>query len=636
MLYNFSFDIAAIIFEAILYVYFNMKIKKMENLRVKIFGFFIVFLFITGVFDIITCFMSTGTNHILLSHVTNVIFLLCESISPVLYVVYAYLIAKKNQPFDTAFWLLCIPAFICCVMVLVSPGTGLMYYLNDKGAYFHGSLHFILYISGAFYAISALTIMYLSERKKRKSNTIFTLIACLVIFTAMIIQNIYPKQLLIVFSSVIVMWMMFINYELVNEDYDRLTKIYNRHAFDGEVRRLLRVHPNTEYAIIVLNINVFKIYNELFGTKVGDSILCVVANYLENKIGDKGIVARYESDNFAVCMESKDLEIISLPSSYDDNKIYIETLNHNISFTLGIYKTKGNSQTPIPVMVDYAIIALKNVRMDSLVPYGIYNYEMSKNTLATKRLIVDFDESLNNDQFTYAIQPIYNNSGTKIEYGEVLVRWNHPFYGMLDSSVFINSLEDNNLISKMDWYVWNKACDCIKKLNDEGINVPLTVNVSRGHLYDIDFHHKLNELLTKKGISKNQIVLEITENDSCAENWELMDVYQKLREDGYKIMMDDFGSGYSSLNMLKDVDVDIIKIDLLFLSNVQNSKTKIIFENILNMIHELGFKSVVEGVETREQYSLIKELDNEFIQGYFFSKPVSATEFIQLVKKENK
>lgn len=414
-------------------------------------------------------------------------------------------------------------------------------------------------------------------------------------------------------------------------NYDRLTGIYNSHSFEHHVKNLLKNNPMKNYVVIRFDIEQFKIINDLFGRDKGDELLKFIASKLKIIIGSKGIYARIQGDVFAICLEhnssNNEYIISSINNCFDKYP-----LNFKISPCFGLYIVEKPDES-IDHMLDLANLASKTVKENYLIRYAYYNEDIRNSLINKYEIISDMNSALEHNQFIIYFQPKYDLNKRKISGAEALVRWMHPVKGMISPGDFIPIFEKNGFILKLDHYILEKACQHIQKWLNEGRDIPpISINLSRMNLYNTNLCDDILKCIRKYDVPVNLIELEITESAYMQNAKELINTANTLRSYGFKILMDDFGSGYSSLNVLKDMTVDVLKIDMLFLSNDTNSRSNIIIKSVIDMAKALNLETIAEGVETIEQVEFLTNSGCDSIQGYFYSKPLSVDQYELLLE----
>ena len=417
---------------------------------------------------------------------------------------------------------------------------------------------------------------------------------------------------------------------------DELTDVYNKHIFLKYVERINKYKLNDNKDMIVININHFHLYNELYGKEKGDKALIYIANILkEIALNNDGIVSRIEGNYFALYINHID--------NYDEliNKI-INDLNDkydikNITLKLGIYSISNNNES-IDNAINRAKLVCDEISQSNTKFYNIYNDEDQKKQLFKERLIYDFKKAIDNKEFKVYFQPKISilDGKYKLSSAEALVRWIHPELGFISPGMFIPLFEENGNIKLLDQYVWNETAAKIKKWQDEfGITLPVSVNVSRADMFDESVVDIISSIVSKNNIKPEYLYLEITESAYNNETAQIIEIINKLRDKGFKIEIDDFGSGYSSLNTLATLSFDYLKLDMKFVHDMfKNDKTLKMVGIVSDIAKYLNVKLIAEGVETKEQLEKLKELKYDIIQGYYFSKPVENCEFEKLLRKD--
>lgn len=418
-------------------------------------------------------------------------------------------------------------------------------------------------------------------------------------------------------------------YELLQKKVqtDEVTGLYNRTYF-FELAKDLMDRTHEDMCIITMDVSNFKIVNEIYGMNVGDDLLKDIAQQLRNiGSGCEMIPARFMADHYYICMSKADFERTEFPKSF---KTFLEDMD--IKVVYGVFIAEDGSKMPVNVMCDRAFVAAHDKKYKYVEYIHFYNDSEHKQIMVEQEIENDMERALEEEQFYIAVQPKYNPESEEIVGGEALVRWKHPEKGIISPGVFIPVFEKNGFIIQLDYYVWEETCKLIAKMKADGIKIaPISINVSRAHFYGSELIHKLTTLLDKYGLESRDVELEITES-ICGEDPEI--VYERIRELqslGFKIAMDDFGSGYSSLNMLKEMPLDIIKMDLKFLDGDQDKGRKIL-KALIDMAHTLNLKVVVEGVEILSQVEFLRQFKDCSLQGYYYSRPVVGEVFEDLMK----
>ncbi len=420
------------------------------------------------------------------------------------------------------------------------------------------------------------------------------------------------------------------------EERDGLTDVYNKHIFTEYVSRIDNYRPDAIMDMVVFNITRFHLYNELYGKEAGDNVLVYVANILKDLARENdGIVARIQGDYFALYISHQD--------DYDAllNNIYAILKDKynisNVTFRLGIYRAESTEES-VELRLERAKKVCDEIRQSNNKFFNIYSEEDQKNQLFKERLNHDFNKAIKNKEFKVFYQPKVNIVGDKyvLSSAEALVRWIHPELGFISPGMFIPLFEENGNIRILDRYVWREAANQIREWKEKfNVTLPVSVNVSRVDMFDADIVNTINNIVLESGISPSDIYLEITESAYNNETDQIIGIINGLREKGFRIEIDDFGSGYSSLNTLATLSFDVLKLDMKFVKDMfKNEKTLKMVGIVSDIAKYLNVIIVAEGVETVEQLNKLKEMKYDIVQGYYFSKPVNSVEFEQFFKKE--
>lgn len=416
--------------------------------------------------------------------------------------------------------------------------------------------------------------------------------------------------------------------------YDRLTGMYGKEFFYQRVREILIQHPDKEYDIICSNIENFKLYNDIFGTPAGDRLLVGIAELFLRLVGDKGICSRINADMF-VCLLEHRWEYTD--EMFIDVSAQVNALSSARSIVMkwGIYPIRDRV-LPVEQMCDRAILVVRSIKGQYRKYFAAYDEELRSEMLREQAITDSMEQALAEGQFEIYLQPKYRIKDNELAGAEALVRWNHPEWGVQSPAQFIPLFERNGFITRLDQFVWKKACEVLKDWDNKGYPViPVSVNVSRADINNADIVDILNRTVEEYGLPHSRLHLEITESAYTENPNQIIDTAGYLRELGFVIEMDDFGSGYSSLNMLNKMPIDILKLDMKF---IQSETAKPINQGILRFIMGLArwmnLTVVAEGVETSEQMERLRAIGCDYVQGYYFAKPMPCREFEELIKKQ--
>jgi len=419
---------------------------------------------------------------------------------------------------------------------------------------------------------------------------------------------------------------------------DELTGLYNREFFFEYIHRM-EFHENIGIMdAVVLNIEHFHMINEMFGREVGDSVLKNAADMINEILGGgPNIGCRTDADSFYLYISHRD-NYDGVFNALQEQLAKVANVP-KIRFRIGICQNVDRTLSA-ECRFDHAKIACDKIRGDYTRQISYFNDESNEKELYRERLINDMDDALKNKDFIVFYQPKFNIQceTPRLRSAEALIRWKHPELGMISPGEFIPLFEGNGLIQKLDYYVFTETAAQMRKWKEEyGFTLPVSVNVSRIDIYDPELENKLLKIVSENGLETADLMLEITESAYADNAKGLIDTMSSLRDKGFKIEMDDFGSGYSSLNMLNTIPIDILKMDMKFIRDMlKDEKSLKLVELVLDIARFFGFPVVAEGVEDEEQYRTLKEMGCDVIQGYYFSKPLPAADLKAFLEEEKK
>lgn len=413
--------------------------------------------------------------------------------------------------------------------------------------------------------------------------------------------------------------------------YDELTGIYNKQAFYTKTKEMLLDNPDKNFDLLRINIERFKVLNDLFGESTGDKLLRYIGKFLKEINLPLCVSGRLYADNFVVCYEA----------GKGDSRRMINTLqmvadsfaiNNRTILSFGLYRIDDKT-LPVSVMCDRANMALWKAKGNFKNPYCEYDEKMRQQVLKEQKIINAMEMAIQNKEFTLYLQPKYDIEKGTIIGAEALVRWISQENGFISPGDFIPVFENNGFVYEVDKFIWEESCRYLRKWLDEGREVhPISVNVSRIDLYDPKLVKHLVDLREKYQLPSQYLELEITESAYTEDPEQIITITRQLREAGFVILMDDFGTGYSSLNMLKDIQIDVLKLDMGFLkSSDYSAKGGNILTAILKMAESLKMQTIAEGVETKEQVEFLKGIGCKYVQGFYYSKPLPVEDFEKLI-----
>lgn len=418
-------------------------------------------------------------------------------------------------------------------------------------------------------------------------------------------------------------------------EHDRITNLYNRNFFYEYAERLFTYHKELHFDAVVINIEQFHSLNAVNGRDFGNRVLLEIGNELRAFLSEtEGIASRFEADRFAVyCLHQNGYNAL-----FDRLQQTVNNISENVRISLRMGIREWSEGVDPIVMFDHARAACSLARGDYHKPIRIYDKEMQEKELLHQRLMNDLRAAVNEYQFTVFYQPKYNIQcdPPRLSSAEALIRWRHPELGMISPGEFIPLFESKGLIGIVDGFVWKKAAEQIAEWKKKfEFELPVSVNLSRADTADPALAERLDKLLKDNGLVHRDLKLEVTESAYMSNTKQFLGVVEHLREAGFEIEMDDFGTGYSSLNMLSAMPVDVLKMDMKFVSNIEHNETdRRLVTLILDIAKYLNVPVVAEGVETEGQLRILKEAGCSLVQGYYFSRPLPPEEFEKLIKKE--
>lgn len=419
---------------------------------------------------------------------------------------------------------------------------------------------------------------------------------------------------------------------------DRLTGLYNKDFFFQYCTKSDVYVPGRQMDAIAVNVSRFHLVNELKGRAFGDKILCALADEIKYfAFQSEGLAGRGGSDLF----------LVYLPHC-DSHRDFLESISDataeiagegRINLRMGVYQNVDFSIS-MEERFDKANIACNTLRKSASEHYALYDSNLHEKELFAEKLIDEMDKALAQKQFKVVYQPKFNIKGEepRLCSAEALVRWQHPELGMISPGLFIPLFEEHGLISRLDDYIWRDVARQIRLWKDEfGMTVPVSVNVSRIDLLSPNYEKNMLELIRDNSLQPEDMLLEITESAYTENSEHIIGIANSLRARGFKLEMDDFGSGYSSLNMLASLPIDALKLDMKFVRRIcENAKDLRMIQLMIDIAAFLNVPVIAEGVETEEQYRLLKENGCDIIQGYYFSKPLPVDQFSEMIEKEGR
>ena len=450
---------------------------------------------------------------------------------------------------------------------------------------------------------------------------------CVLYIALLNLDNYLAKIGLLALVAAVILASIAVKYGLFyrNRGRDDVTGGKNKREFERVASLLLK--GEGEFVVVYANIDRFKLINDSYGDDVGDMVLCKVHKIIDDSFG---MLMRFHS------LEKLDHRLSRINDQL--SKIMDEEgQSYGIKMYFGVYLVE-NKNTLVSAMLERANIALKRVAgaAQHLVHMGVYDDAERQLLGREKELEMKMERALKNGEFVPYLQPKYELENETIGGAEALVRWVDPVEGMIFPNEFIPLFERNGFIVELDLYMFEQVCKLVEKWSESGYpKIPVSVNMSRGHFSVPGFFKRYQQILDRYNIPDNTIEIELTESLFYNEMSMLKELINKIHDAGMLCSIDDFGSGYSSLNMLKDVKVDALKLDRVFFKEAEDDQRgKSIINSVLHLAQSLNLRTISEGVEIRSQVDFLKEMDCDYIQGYVFAKPMPVTDFEQIAFAE--
>lgn len=415
---------------------------------------------------------------------------------------------------------------------------------------------------------------------------------------------------------------------------DPITNLGNYNSYLLRVKEKLK--KNTKKTMIILDIDKFKTFNKKYGHVKGNELLRRVGEEIKYAIRKTDIVCRLTNDVFGIFLVGEvDVEKITERLNNKISRIHIGDVWYNLRISMGVYIC-DKDEKDVQSIIDRAIMAHDSIKGKYHVPYGVFTEEFEQKMIRESEIENMMEEAIKNKEFEVYYQPQMNTQTGKMEGAEALVRWKKDG-NMISPSEFIPIFEKNYFIIKLEKFVYEKVCENLQEIKTNFKEIPkISVNISKESLLENDFLEQYMKMTEQYGISPNDIEIEITERTTVDNNTDMKEILEKIKEKGFSIAIDDFGTGYSSLNMLEMLPIDMIKIDKSFIDRIgEKNETINLLEIIFLISKKLNLKTVAEGVEKSEQVSYLKKENCDFIQGYFYAKPLDFDAFKKYIK-ENK
>ncbi len=422
--------------------------------------------------------------------------------------------------------------------------------------------------------------------------------------------------------------------DIYNAIHDSLTGLYTYEYLCERIQEKLKNNISEKYCLIFLEINNFKLVNDLFSKSFGDHALKVVAEKIRGMASDNCLYGRLSGVDFGILVPESEFSEKELEKLLSQFVVSDGNFEYHLLVHLGVYKVTEDDGD-VQLMFDRAQLALSTIAGEYKTHVAYYNDELRRKLHWDQHISAQLDEAIKERQLCPYLQPIVDTDG-KVVGAEALVRWINPVDGFMPPGKFIPVFERNGMIVEVDRYMWRCACEILSEWKKNGTDKFISVNISPKDFFIIDVAAEIISLVKEFDIEPAKLRIEITETVMMNDVEERMEVLSDLRAAGFIVEMDDFGSGYSSLNMLKDMPVDVLKIDMKFLSSTEDEvRAKKIIRNIIRLSNDLDIMSLTEGVETEAQFRMLAEMNCNMFQGYYFAKPMPVADFEEFLKNSS-
>lgn len=415
--------------------------------------------------------------------------------------------------------------------------------------------------------------------------------------------------------------------EMYRATHDYLTGLYTKEYLYENISKRLKDDHETDYMIGYIEVSNYKMINDVFGKEFAELTIKKIAGFITGNVSSKCLYGRLSDDSFGILFDKSKFNEDAVKTRLENFTVKDDNLEHQILMHFGIYDITPEDDIDVPLFFDSARLATTMIR-DYYHDIIVYYDDKLRNEIIHNQLITNqLKNAIETRQIRPYLQPIVDSRGM-LAGAEALVRWIHPDEGFMNPGMFIPVFERNGLIAEVDRHMWRCACEILADWKERGIEAFISINISPKDFYYMDVVPTLKSLVEEHGIDPVKLRVEITETVMMSDSMDILKTVDELRASGFIVEMDDFGSGFSSLNLLKDMNIDVIKIDMKFLKDSErNMKSGIIIKNIINMSEELNIATLTEGVETAKQFEILYAMGCKLYQGYYFSKPVPLEDF---------
>ena len=412
--------------------------------------------------------------------------------------------------------------------------------------------------------------------------------------------------------------------------HDSLTGLYNRYGFYRQARHCLESYPEEAYCLVGSNFCDFKLINNFYGLTKGNELLAQIGTMLRRHYeGDDEVAyGRVQDDRFALLIPVRRFHPEELLHDTEEIMQRIQPGNLMLQVTVGICRVE-DAQTPISILCDRAFLAASSLEKMESSGFVWYQEDMLADKLHDQTILARFTEAMQNQEMQIFLQSQVDAQSGRVVGAEALSRWCRPDGSIISPALFVPVLEHHGKIWQLDYWVWEQSCSLLRKWQGTPLErCTISVNISVKDMYYLDLYEVFTQLVQQYDINPASLELEITETVFMDKPREAMALIRRLQAYGFRIAIDDFGSGYSSLRLLKDIQADILKIDMEFLQRTaHHRRSRIILQAIVSLAQALSMPTIVEGVETKEQADYLRSIGSTIFQGFYFSEPIPIAEF---------
>ncbi|MDE6626033.1 MAG: EAL domain-containing protein [Lachnospiraceae bacterium] len=632
MYYNVDYEICSIIFLVLLVIMaFNKGI--MESFQSRMFRIYLSACFVNVCLDVLTCYTVEYYDVVPLwvNYLLNTVFLSVQFLLPTIFVFYVCF--KVHQISNTQVGrvcLVCLPAYIGVLLTISSVWTGYIFYFDSTG-YQHGSLYVFLYISAAVYSVSTIIYTVACRKKLKRTQVMNTCWMIIVAILPTAIQYVVPNYMLSGVGTTASVFIMYLTSENITDYLDTTTGALNRTAFLFHVRDAEEHHILEQIFIIALDN--FKIVNEVYGMEGGDELMRMLVESLQKEYSNKRVF-RFGGDTFAVTLEektegNKELDsirrIIRKPWRLHD-------MNVELSACICLLHTIHHSAEDLIPAIEYAVSETKTVGVNS---YFEVDETAGDKIVRRKAIEQAMMTSIEAGQFEVHYQPIYDTKNRRFHSMEALARLNVPGYGYVSPEEFIRIAEQNGTVIQIGILVLEEVCRFIKQYNlkSKGIDF-VEVNLSVVQCMQENIYKDIQGVLEKYNVPSEMINLEITESAAAYSEERLIRNMARISLMDVTFSLDDYGSGYSNINYLVDLPFSIVKIDKYVVwAAMKKVTSRMVLENTISMFKDINLKIVTEGIEDLEMAEIVTAMGADYLQGYYFSKPVPKEQLIDRLEE---